>query len=341
MWCRQSACGRERSAGVVASRSTLPFTWRPQAQACLAGADPVGWAATLGLGMPLAPRRNILWSTLMALLAMLQLQACGRQETEWRRVRAEDSPAAYEDYLRRNPGGTHGAEAQERLRALREEREWERAVRLDAPEAFQQYLGAYPEGRFAAEARERLADFLLAQAPSGVPEDHPAAAHAAPPRKAEVVAAAPPSPRQERTVEPAPEKPAAVVTAAPQSARRPAGGSAQPARITAAATRTRSTVPAAARRAGAEARRPATAGSAHRLQLGAFAAGEGAARGAWQKLQRAHRDLIGGLTPHIDTVTRNGRTLWRLRAGPVDARRATELCAALRARGAACVVATP
>jgi len=270
----------------------------------------------IGHGMPLSPRRTILCSTLLAVLAMLQLQACGRQETEWRRVRAEDSPAAYEDYLRRNPGGAHSEEAQERLRALREEREWERALRLDAPEAFQQYLGAYPEGRFAAEARERLADFLLAQAPSGVPEDHRAEVRAAPPRRVEAVTAPPPRP-----------------------AHRPPVDTGPSTRTAAAGARALAAGPAASRKPEAGARPPATTG--HRLQLGAFAAGESAARDAWGHLHRTHRDLIGGLTPTIDTVTRNGRTLWRLRAGPVDARRAAELCAALRARGAACVVTAP
>lgn len=303
---------------VVASRRMLPFTCRPRAEACPAGADPVGRAfVETGHDMPLAPRRTIVCSMLIAVLAMLHLQACSRQETEWRRVRAEDSPAAYEDYLRRNPGAAHREEAQERLRALREEREWERALRLDAPEAFQQYLGAYPEGRYAAEARERLADFLLAQAPSGVPEEHRVEVRTEPPRR----------------------NAGAVTAALPQPSRRPPVDAGPPKRTAAADVRAVAAAPPASRKPVAGVRPPAAKGQG--LQLGAFAAGEGAARGAWENLQRAHRDLIGGLTPSIDTVTRDGRTLWRLRAGPVDARRAAELCAALRARGAACVVAAP
>jgi len=281
--------------------------------------------------MLFAQRRTILLSALVLALACLQLQGCGRQETEWRRVRAEDTVAAYEDYLRRHPGGSHSEEAQGRVRSLREEREWERALRLNAPEAFQQYLGAYPEGRFAPQARERLADFLLAQAPTAAPEDGGGDAAAAPrpqPRASE--AAAPAAATQRRAVAPtaAPKTSSAGASAAPRAAplpRRPAGAE-RPAGQRASPARTRS---------------EAVAGTGHRLQLGAFAAGESAARKAWERLRSTHGALLGSLTPRIDTVTRNGRTLWRLRAGPVDAARAKELCAELRARGVACVVASP
>lgn len=281
--------------------------------------------------MLFAQRRTILLSSLLLALACLQLQGCSRQEAEWRRVRAEDSAAAYEDYLHHHPGGSHSQEAQERLRSLREDREWERALRLNAPEAFQQYLGAYPEGRFAPQARERLADFLLAQAPSTAPEDggggEPAPSRE-PPRQA--VAAAPAAPAQ---------RPAASPTVA---ARPGATGAGAAPRVT-AVSKAPSTAAPPARRRESPARAPAApvAGSGYRLQLGAFAAGEGAARKAWDRLQSTHGALLGALTPAVDTVTRNGRTLWRLRAGPVDAGRAKQLCGALRARGVPCVVASP
>jgi cell division protein FtsN len=282
----------------------------------------IGIFVTNGESMLFALRRTTLLSALILFLATMQLQGCSRQEGEWRRVRAEDSAAAYEDYLRRHPGGAHSEEAQDRLRALREEREWERASRLNAPEAFQQYLGAYPEGRFAAQARERLADFLLAQAPSGTPGDDQRAARG--PAVAQTLPfdarAAP-----ETTGHPRP----AVADAA---AGHRAGPNRKPAGDGAAASR-REPAPAV--------RKDVNAGANHRLQLGAFAAGEQAARRAWERLHRAHGDLLGSLTPQIDTIKRNGRTLWRLRAGPVDGKRARELCSALRSRGAACVVSGP
>ena len=290
-------------------------------------------SATFGAGMLFAQRRTILMSTLVLALACLQLQGCSRQEAEWRRVRAEDSAAGYEDYLHRHPGGSHSQEAQERLRSLREDREWERAQRLNAPEAFQQYLGAYPEGRFAPQARERLADFLLAQAPSTAPEDggggEPAPSRGPPRQIVAPAPAAPAAPAPRRAVSPTP------------AVRPGARGAAGAPRATAV-----SKLPAAAppaRRRESPVRGPAVpvAGSGYRLQLGAFAAGEGAARNAWDRLHSTHGALLGSLTPAVDTVTRNGRTLWRLRAGPVDAGRAKQLCGELRARGVPCVVASP
>jgi cell division septation protein DedD len=78
-----------------------------------------------------------------------------------------------------------------------------------------------------------------------------------------------------------------------------------------------------------------------RIQLGAFAAGEGAARRAWQTLSSRHADLLEGLTPRVDVLRKDGRNLWRLQAGPLTEARAKELCATLRARGASCLVAGP
>jgi len=76
----------------------------------------------------------------------------------------------------------------------------------------------------------------------------------------------------------------------------------------------------------------------YRIQLGAFGSGEQAARGAWQSLRTRHADLLGGLTSRVDVVTRKGRSLWRLQAGPVSESRAREICHALAARGVECIV---
>lgn len=83
----------------------------------------------------------------------------------------------------------------------------------------------------------------------------------------------------------------------------------------------------------------ASGGGPFRVQLGAFGAGEEAARRAWQQLSRRHADLLEGLTPRIDVIRKDGRSLWRLQAGPLGESRAREICAALRSRGAACLLA--
>lgn len=80
------------------------------------------------------------------------------------------------------------------------------------------------------------------------------------------------------------------------------------------------------------------ASAGYRVQFGAFGEGEQAARDAWQGLRGRHPNLLGPLVPRVDVVTREGRSLWRLQAGPVSEPRAREICAALAARGADCIV---
>jgi hypothetical protein len=76
----------------------------------------------------------------------------------------------------------------------------------------------------------------------------------------------------------------------------------------------------------------------HRIQLGAFGGGEAVARRAWGDIATKHADLVGGMTPRVDAVDRDGQIYWRLQAGPASEARAREICTALAARGAGCVV---
>jgi hypothetical protein len=193
------------------------------------------------------------------LAASLALAACSRQESAWRSSQQQDTPAAYENYLRDYPAGAHVGAARLRLGELREQQDWERATRFDTPESFQRYLAGYPAGRFAATARERLSGFLPA--------------------------------------------------AASGDGQGVAGA-----------------LPAAASEAGG-----------YRVQLGAFRDGEAAARRAWGELRGRHADLVGTLSPQVDLVSRDGRDLWRLQAGPLSEARAREVCAALELRGVACL----
>ncbi|SFI21222.1 Sporulation related domain-containing protein [Albimonas pacifica] len=76
------------------------------------------------------------------------------------------------------------------------------------------------------------------------------------------------------------------------------------------------------------------------VQLGAFNS-QAIAESQWRRAQRRHEDLLSGLAHAVTTVESGGRTLYRLRAGPVaDRGQAQELCAALKSRGDACIVAT-
>lgn len=74
------------------------------------------------------------------------------------------------------------------------------------------------------------------------------------------------------------------------------------------------------------------------LQLGAFST-KAAADAAWKTIT-ARFTYLAGLDKRVDTLTRDGATLYRLRAGGVASRpAAVDLCARLRIAGEPCLVA--
>lgn len=66
---------------------------------------------------------------------------------------------------------------------------------------------------------------------------------------------------------------------------------------------------------------------------------EGKAEAAWLQVQKKAPDLLGGKTPVILPAVVNGQSVWRVRlAGFASADEAKALCAALAAKGVACLV---
>jgi hypothetical protein len=196
----------------------------------------------------------------------------------------------------------------------RQEADWSHTRSADSVAAYQQYLDEYPHGAHAREAQSRLKELLEERewqraTRLDTPEayqvylgGHPDGAHAGQARDklGEFLLARTPTGGDEREVPPTP----------PPAARHPSG--------TLAAL--------------------AQPGVEFRVQLGAFAAGEAAARKAWQQLKSAHPAELDRLSPRIDQLERSGKTLWRLQAGPLAEAQARAACARLREAGAACTV---
>lgn len=190
----------------------------------------------------------------------------------------------------------------------RQESAWRDTLAADSAAAYEAYLESYPAGAHAAAARARLAGLLEEQEWErtnrfNTPEAYQRYLSAYP----EGVHAATARDKLAAFLLPRPLDDPGPVAAAPQ----PAVGGA---------------LLAAAGEAGD-----------WRVQLGAFAAGEAAARRAWQQLAGRHAGLLGTLSPRIDVVERGGKQLWRLQAGPVGEARAREICAALAASGDPCL----
>jgi tetratricopeptide (TPR) repeat protein len=74
-----------------------------------------------------------------------------------------------------------------------------------------------------------------------------------------------------------------------------------------------------------------------RIQLGALDTQE-TANAEWQRISRQHQDILGNLTPSFQTITREGKSMVRLQAGPAASLPAARnLCALLKGRGQDCI----
>jgi SPOR domain len=137
---------------------------------------------------------------------------------------------------------------------------------------------------------------------------------------------APPAPARQPTANAAPQSaPPAIAPSASQQAAAP--------------QRTATIAPAAAPRA-ADAAETTSAAGGFAVQL-SVAATEEAARSQAQTLRRKYADELGGRSPLVRTAEVNGKTLYRIRVGPMSKEDANELCTKLKGTGGdkACFVA--
>lgn len=155
---------------------------------------------------------------LPALLGVVLLAGCSRQQSDWNKAHAANSIEAYQQFLKNHPSGDFTAEAQARIRELEEERDWQKARDTDTPDGYQAFLKQYPEGKWSEEARIRIENFSLAQPPGGATPDNAAGPSTA---QAPAVPAMPASPAQ---AAPAPAQPRAAAPRAEHPSAVKAGG---------------------------------------------------------------------------------------------------------------------
>ncbi|WP_417450260.1 SPOR domain-containing protein [Kordiimonas sp.] len=85
----------------------------------------------------------------------------------------------------------------------------------------------------------------------------------------------------------------------------------------------------------------ATPAKAFMVQLGAYGSAE-KAENAWRTIRGKYSNFLSGLSPSYEPVNAGGRTLYRLRVGPLETRAAAdEVCLGLRAQQQACIVVNP
>ena len=99
--------------------------------------------------------------------------------------------------------------------------------------------------------------------------------------------------------------------------------------------------PATETAAKAKASAASASATAFMVQLGAYGSEDGAAK-AWRVVKGKYGNFLAGLSPSYEPVEAGGRTLYRLRVGPLDNRAAAdEVCLGLRAQQQACIVVNP
>jgi cell division septation protein DedD len=153
---------------------------------------------------------------------------------------------------------------------------------------------------------------------------------------------APPPLEPEIPVAPSLEPPPNAVEV-PQPPRAAAPAPAKPATPTPAAPQQQASAPRAAAPAAPAAPPPTASGPArYRIQLAALRTSEDATR-EWDKLRRAHMDLLGSLALNVVRADLGDRgTFYRIQAGPLaDEQAAKELCRRLAEKKVGCLVVRP
>jgi hypothetical protein len=89
--------------------------------------------------------------------ALALLVACSSAESDWQKAQSQNTPAAYEDFLKQHPSDTHVQEAQSRLQKLQDDQAWADAQKTNTADGYQQYLQKEPNGTHADDAHSQIA----------------------------------------------------------------------------------------------------------------------------------------------------------------------------------------
>jgi hypothetical protein len=91
-----------------------------------------------------------------ALLTIATLAACSSARDDFDKASAQNTVAAYEDFLKHHPDTDLAVQARDKIHTLQDEQAWASAQKTDTMEAFQQYLHDQPNGAHAADSRDRI-----------------------------------------------------------------------------------------------------------------------------------------------------------------------------------------
>ena len=105
----------------------------------------------------------------LAICGLALLQACSRENDDWRAAQAADTVAAYQQFIRAHPASAHAPEADVRATQLLEDEDWRRAQEDDSLQAYRTFASQHPQSRWAQEARVRIETITLGNAVGNTP----------------------------------------------------------------------------------------------------------------------------------------------------------------------------
>jgi len=91
-----------------------------------------------------------------ACIVLLLLGACSRESTEWDRAVKADTPASYQEFLKRHPTGDKAKLATVRAAALVEQRQWLVLSREPSASGLNAFLRDNPTSIWASDAKQVL-----------------------------------------------------------------------------------------------------------------------------------------------------------------------------------------
>ena len=266
----------------------------------------------------------------MCLLLLLGSLGCSRQQSDWEKTRAANTPDSYEQFLKKYPSGEFTAQAQARVKELYEERDWQKARDADTLEAYQAFLKQYPEGKSTEEARIRVENFSLAQAPSNA---NPGQDAAIPPGNTPASAAG-------GSAAPAPGIPPRATSPAVTPAAAKPANPVKTATNAAAAAATAATAATVAKSTSGSHGTSGSSGS-YGIQLGAFKGSVDSAKRRWTQLMKEYPKQLSGLSPTVSPKKGQSETLYRLQTLGLSEKHARAICRELKAKAQACVLVPP
>lgn len=98
---------------------------------------------------------------IVAIIAINQLYGCS-SGSDWDKAKQSDTYEAYQNYIEKNPGGEHFAEAQKRADALY----WKSIAGDTTATPFKGYLKKFPKGQFRSRAKTKIDQLTADQAES-------------------------------------------------------------------------------------------------------------------------------------------------------------------------------